>query len=344
MNYKNSSEKIAYFSALCFFLSAVEYAIPKPVPFFRIGFANVPLMLSLAVFSRKETFVLCISKIFFQAVISGTFFSYIFIFSFAGTFASVCIMMIVYSLFANKNIVSWVGVCAAGAFANNAIQLLLSYHFIFGEGTRLIAPWILLVSLISSVLLGFFSNYFCRKSSWWKNKVFIADGFFCSGNESTKDGSCYENRIDFFSALLSAAAVFALVVFNDVFISAVIFVFFLILVFVKGKKVKVMPSVFLICSITFFELLVPNGKIIFEIQSLRITQGALFLGLNRALRLCSFVFISKYFMLSNFILPGKIGSFFNRVMVHYSLLTSSKLNLKRGRFIESLDSVLCKIN
>ena len=26
--------KIAFFSALCFFLSALEYAVPKPLPFF----------------------------------------------------------------------------------------------------------------------------------------------------------------------------------------------------------------------------------------------------------------------------------------------------------------------
>ncbi len=41
--------KIAFFSALCFFLSAVEYAVPKPLPFFKIGFANLPILISLSV-------------------------------------------------------------------------------------------------------------------------------------------------------------------------------------------------------------------------------------------------------------------------------------------------------
>ena len=36
--------KIAFFSALCFFLSAVEYAVPKPLPFFNFGFANLPIL------------------------------------------------------------------------------------------------------------------------------------------------------------------------------------------------------------------------------------------------------------------------------------------------------------
>lgn len=344
MNKKFLSEKIAYFSALCFFLSALEYAIPKPVPFFRIGFANVPLMLSLAVFSKREVFALCISKIFFQAVISGTFFSYIFVFSFAGTFASVCAMMFVYELFFRKNLVSWIGICAAGAFANNTVQLVLSYYFIFGEGSRLIAPWILLVSLISSVLLGFFSNVFCRKSLWWNERLFLADDFYNDKNESYADCQNYGKRLNVFSVVVSVSAVLFLVFFKNIYVSAAIFVLFVILVFIKNGKIKIMPSVFLICSITLFELFIPNGKILFEFRSLKITQGALLLGMNRALRLCSFVFISKYFMKSNLVMPGVFGTFFKKVMDHYASLSSSKIKFKMGHFIESIDSVLCKSN
>lgn len=345
MRNKILSEKLAYFSALCFFLSAVEYVIPKPVPFFRIGFANIPLMLSLSVFTKREVFVLCFSKIFFQAVISGTFFSYIFVFSFAGTFASVCAMMLVYNLLSKKNLVSWIGVCAAGAFANNVVQLLLSYFYIFGSSTRLIAPWILLVSLISSILLGIFANIFCSKSLWWKNKFFLEDAFYKRKKSADSfDDLKYKNRFSIISAFVSFAAVIALIFFRNLFVSAAIFVSFVILVFIKNKKVKLLPSAILIVSVTLFELLVPNGKVIFEIGSVKITQGALLLGMNRALRLCCFVFISKYFISSNFVLPGQAGIFFKKVMNHYASLNSTETKFSFRHFVESIDSVLCKIN
>lgn len=344
MKDKVASEKIAYFSALCFFLSAVEYAIPKPVPFFRIGFANIPLMLSLAVFSKKEVFILCLSKIFFQAVISGTFFSYIFIFSFAGTLASVCAMMLVYNLVAERNLVSWIGVCAAGAFANNVMQLVLSYHFIFGEGTRLIAPWILFVSLISSVLLGFFSNSFCRKSLWWKNKLFLKESFCNQSSAAITENQNYKKKIDVVAAVISFAAVLILIFLKEILVSAFVFIIFTTLVFVKKKKIKILPSIFLILSITFFELLIPNGKIIFEFKSLKITQGALILGLNRSLRLCSFVFISKFLMSINFVMPGMFGKFFKKVMDNYASFSSVSIKFKTGHLVEKIDSVLCKNN
>ena len=86
--------KIAFFSALCFFLSAVEYAVPKPLPFFKIGFANLPILISLPVLKKQETLMLVLLKIFLQAIITGTLFSYVFIFSFAGSVASGISMML----------------------------------------------------------------------------------------------------------------------------------------------------------------------------------------------------------------------------------------------------------
>ena len=91
--------KIAFFSALCFFLSALEYAVPKPLPFFKIGFANLPILISLSVLKKKETMLLVFLKIFLQAVISGTLFSYVFVFSFAGSVASGLFMMLAYFIF-----------------------------------------------------------------------------------------------------------------------------------------------------------------------------------------------------------------------------------------------------
>jgi len=72
---------LALLGAFCLFLSAVEYMIPKPLPFMRIGLANLPLMLALDIFPLYAFLILVCVKVLGQALITGTLFSYFFIFS-----------------------------------------------------------------------------------------------------------------------------------------------------------------------------------------------------------------------------------------------------------------------
>src|SRR5574344_1424039 len=110
--------QISFFAALCLFLSAVEYAIPKPLPFLRLGLANLPILLAIKKMKRRDVIVLILLKILGQSFISGTLFSYIFVFSAAGSFASGLMMMITYYLFGNsaKNGNSFVLVCDIGIY------------------------------------------------------------------------------------------------------------------------------------------------------------------------------------------------------------------------------------
>ena len=83
---------IARLGALCFFLSAIEFMIPKPLPFLRIGLANLPLMLAVAILPLRGYAALVLVKLFGQALVGGTLFSWIFLFSLAGTISSATIM------------------------------------------------------------------------------------------------------------------------------------------------------------------------------------------------------------------------------------------------------------
>ena len=164
---------IAFFASLCLFLSAVEYAIPKPLPFMRIGLANLPLIMSLLVFRRRETLLLAALKVLAQALISGTLFSYVLLFSACGTFASVLTMMALYTGFqkgrerrGKRALVGPLGITVAGSLANNLAQLLLARLFLFGEGTRYIAPLLLGTGFVSGIVLGIFCAFFIQKSSW----------------------------------------------------------------------------------------------------------------------------------------------------------------------------------
>jgi len=161
-----AGKTLALLGACCFFLAAVEYMIPKPLPFMRIGLANLPLMLALDIFPFPSFLILVCIKVLGQALITGTLFSYIFLFSLTGTFFSALLMWSLRRTL--KKRISFIGIGTAGAMVSNAAQLALAYVFIFKENARYIAPPFLAVGLITGIVLGVFCEVFTRRSQWYK--------------------------------------------------------------------------------------------------------------------------------------------------------------------------------
>jgi heptaprenyl diphosphate synthase len=158
---------IALLGAFCLFLSTIEYLIPKPLPFMRIGLANLPLMLALDMFPFPAFMVLVCIKILGQAVITGTLFSYIFLFSLAGTVISSLSMYFVRRM--GGRLISFVGVGVVGATMSNLSQLVLAWVFIFGVAARYITPPFLAAGLVTGASLGAFCEYFTSRSEWYRS-------------------------------------------------------------------------------------------------------------------------------------------------------------------------------
>ena len=165
---KNSDvrKNLALLGAFCLFLSTIEYMIPKPLPFMRIGIANLPLMLALDIFPFHTFMVLVGIKILGQALITGTLFSYVFLFSLAGTSLSALTMYALRRLLGPGRI-SLIGVGTAGAMLSNVTQLALAWLFIFRNNVRYIAPPFLAAGLITGIILGIFCEVFIRRSQWY---------------------------------------------------------------------------------------------------------------------------------------------------------------------------------
>jgi len=157
---------LAMLGAFCLFLSAVEYMIPKPLPFIRIGIANLPLILALDMFPFLTFLVLVGIKVLGQALITGTLFSYIFLFSLAGTVLSAVSMYGLRRLLGPARI-SFIGTSTAGAMMSNIAQLALAWFFIFRNNARYIAPPLLAMGLITGIALGIFCEMFTRRSRWY---------------------------------------------------------------------------------------------------------------------------------------------------------------------------------
>ena len=121
---------VAFLGGLSLFLSTLEYLFPKPVPFFRLGLANLPILLSLGILHPREIVVLGFLKVLGQGLVNGTLASYVFLFSLGGTAASVVAMYGYYRLFPHWT--SYLGISLIGALASNLVQVWLSLGFIFG--------------------------------------------------------------------------------------------------------------------------------------------------------------------------------------------------------------------
>jgi heptaprenyl diphosphate synthase len=158
------SDLIAFLGALCLFLSAIEYMIPKPIPFLRVGIANLPILLSLDLLPVPLLLLVVLLKVIGQGLIGGTLVSYVFLFSAAGSFASAFAMLACRRLFGNS--MSLVGVGVLGALFSNTAQILMARWLIFGEGAWLIAPPFLAIGTVTSVVLGIFAEQFAARSKW----------------------------------------------------------------------------------------------------------------------------------------------------------------------------------
>lgn len=291
------------------FLSMIEYAIPKPIPFMRLGIANMGIMLSLYVLPIKQVLFLTLIKVFLQALISGTFFSYIFVFSLIGSFSSVFAMLFCKYIFKSK--ISFLGICLSGALANNLSQILLSYLIIFKSSTSFIAPILLISGFISSIVLGTLTQKFVSGSSWYKMIL-------------TED----ENNVSDLENIDSQTNLSAIKKTKTT----------------NRKILKNLTSSFvLLLSIIFFSLLIPNGKLLFSIGSFKITQESLFLGLRRGLILILSVYISKIVVSKLPPLKGRFGKFINMIFLYFKELTSFEKENSGKNILKKLDSHLINV-
>ncbi len=162
---------IAFLAALCLFLSTVEYVIPKPVPFLRFGLANLPILISLNYLSVPSLLLLILLKVLGQALVQGTFFSYVFLFSLTGSVTG-GLLMIFLSRILGRHI-SLIGLSVLGALASNLAQVLLAVHLLFGRNGWLIAPFLIGIGLVTSCLLGYFAENFVRASRWVRQALAV---------------------------------------------------------------------------------------------------------------------------------------------------------------------------
>ncbi|MCL2244156.1 MAG: Gx transporter family protein [Treponema sp.] len=361
------SKNLALLGAFCLFLCTVEYLIPKPMPFMRIGLANLPLMLAIDIFPLSAFLVLICIKVLGQALITGTLFSYIFLFSLTGTFLSALIMFFLRKIFNNKlsdrERITFIGIGTVGAMVSNISQLALARVFIFRDSVIYIAPVFLLSGLVTGIVLGVFCEIFAQRSQWYRGEKLSMNNEQRTGNkeEIKINDDKYERigeglgikgkRLTFFENVFSARALFITGIF---IIPALLFnpgteyrviqyIFFCFLVLLSGKKTNLLLSFFIIVTIIAFNLIIPYGRVIFSAGPIKITSGALTAGIHRAVTLCALVMLSKVTVRQDLILPGAFGELLCKSLRIFSVLMNRKNRITAKNFIDDIDRMMMEL-
>ncbi len=332
--YSKHLDKVALFAALSLFLSIVELVIPKPIPFFRIGLANLPLLIALTLFPSRDFIILILLKIFGQGIVSGTLFSYVFLFSAVGSGASGIVMLLCRKIYPQK--ISLVGIGIMGALASNCVQLWFAYVFIFGRSTWLIAPLFLLVGTISGALLGALAGYLLHHSRWLKSMPIHTP----DESPAPTEGQNITSPISSSPTITDISPLFRLIsgvlmippfiLQEDLLFKLLQIVLFIAASLHLGKRVRLLPGIIITAAVTGAQLLTPLGEVITYIGSFPVTAGALHQGVQRALNLVGLVYLSRYAISADLPIPGRVGALMYRVFYYFEELTSYRINKNRN--------------
>ena len=145
--------------------------------------------------------------------------------------------------------------------------------------------------------------------------------------------------------ILSLLLIFPLVLQENIVILFAQFLVMVLLAFIRKKRVKLLPSLFITISLVFFSLLSPFGKVWFSFGRFTITEGAFILGLKKSFVLCGMVFISQLATSFDFNIKGTFGKMISEVFYWFNIFSSAKKKNKGKKVklnLKSIDEYLCE--
>ena len=144
---------MALFIALAVGLHTFEALLPNPLPWFRVGLANILALAALSIYGLRGMWVLSLSRIFIGSLLIGNLFGPGFLLSFCGGVGA-CLLMSAGALLLRRGI-GLVGLSLLGATGHVCGQLLIaSLVVVQHQSIWLLLPAFLLFALVSGVING----------------------------------------------------------------------------------------------------------------------------------------------------------------------------------------------
>jgi heptaprenyl diphosphate synthase len=172
----DGKKKIVYISiliALASTLQIVESLFPHPLPWLRLGLANMITLTSLVIFGYAVAVQVAVLRTILSSFLLGTFFTPGFFLSFSGALMSALVMGGIYSLgkIGKSNPspqylfgFSIIGVSILGAVSHNVTQLFVAYLFLIRhKGVFLIFPFLIVAAVVTGFITGYGANCLSRE-------------------------------------------------------------------------------------------------------------------------------------------------------------------------------------
>ena len=160
---RSEAVHIALLSAYAVGLHSIEAFIPTPVPWLRLGLANIITLTTLCLYGLRAGMTVTLTRVFVRSLLAGTFLGPAFVMSLGGGVVSTLVMWAMYSIF--KRHLGIVSLSVFGALTHNIVQLFLAY-FLFVrriEAILIVSPIILFFGLITGVFNGIITNLIIKK-------------------------------------------------------------------------------------------------------------------------------------------------------------------------------------
>jgi len=155
--------RLGVFGALAIAVSILESLVPQPLPWSRIGFANIVILVALYLQGPLAAIVVGALKVFGGGLIMGSGFSPAFWLAFAGTCASLLVTIPLWYL---PRFFSPVGLALAGSAAFNIAQLFVAGLILVGMHSLLrLVPFMLLASIITGGIIGWVTGWLLARLS-----------------------------------------------------------------------------------------------------------------------------------------------------------------------------------
>ncbi len=145
---------MALFIALAVGLHTFEALLPNPLPWFRIGLANILALTVLSLYGVRAMWVLTLSRIFIGSLLLGSLFGPGFLLSLAGGVTAN--LFVTGGALLLRRGVSLIGLSVLGAAGHVCGQLLMAGLVVIQhQSIWFLLPAFLLFALVSGVLNGF---------------------------------------------------------------------------------------------------------------------------------------------------------------------------------------------
>ncbi len=162
---KISSEtlQIALLSAYAVGLHSIEALIPTPIPWLRLGLANIITLVTLFLYGLRAGMIVTLTRVFIRSLLAGTFLGPAFVMSLGGGITSTLVMWLIMAI--SGRFSGPVSVSFFGALAHNVTQLFLAYILFVKriEAILIVSPFIISAGIITGIFNGIVASHILKK-------------------------------------------------------------------------------------------------------------------------------------------------------------------------------------